>query len=182
MVIFIDGPQLSGKTTLIEGVKRATKKLKFPFGEISKDLGFSNQESVLKGFQVGKDLSALYFISSLVDKDKEDILVDRGPFSSIYYSLAKERMTLKEVSNFSEKVAEFGGDFRYIFVLPKNRPALKRNKFDGFDGLDSFIDPIAQHLIKVVADANRLDCRLFFNDFSKPIEENVKKFERFIYS
>lgn len=182
MVIFIDGPQLSGKTTLIEGVKRATKKLKFPFGEISKDLGFSNQELVLKGFQVGKDLSALYFISSLVDKEKGDLLVDRGPFSSIYYSLAKGRMTLKEVADFSEKVAEFGRDFRYIFVLPKNRPSMRRDKFDGFDGLDSFIDPVAPHFIKVVADINRLDYRLFFNDFSKPIEENVKEFENFIYS
>ena len=175
-VIFIDGPQLSGKSTLIQGLanKYGWKVYKFPFSRYSSELELSTKEE-LKGFQLGKDLASMYWIKSLGMASDEVILIDRGPFSSIYYSLTEGRMSNELVHRFIRELSEFGNNFTYIFVTANGRPGdLVRNKEDGFDGLDKSEENIeAICSLSSMAFWNNLNLKLFVNDFSVSIEENL---------
>lgn len=175
-VIFIDGPQLSGKSTLIKGLsaKYGWKVYKFPFSKYSSKLELSTKEE-LNGFQLGKDLASMYWIKSLAGNSEGVLLVDRGPMSSAYYSLTENRMPTKMVHRFIRELSEFGNDFIYIFITANNRPEeVIREKNDGFDGLDKGEEDIeAVCSLSSMAFWNSLKLKLFVNDFSSSIEENL---------
>ena len=176
MIYFIDGPQQVGKTTLIEGLKTiGMKAFKFPFGSISKEFNLTSNEAI-KGLQIGKDLSGLYFIKSLVEEGTE-ALIDRGPLSTLYYSILKNRMTPEEITNFAMKVGEYGKDHTYIFMVPKNRGDLaSRVKGDGFDdkGLEAVSWEAVCELYNLCQKAG-LKFIILENDFARSIEENIAK-------
>lgn len=174
-VIFIDGPQQVGKSTLIEGLsnKYGWRVLKFPFSKYSSLFGLSSKEE-LKGFQLGKDLSAMYWLSQFADCE-EVVLVDRGPLSSAYYSITDKRMSGAEVSKLIKELASFGSNFKYFFITScgDKDKVDKRSKNDGFDELDLGTEDI-DAVLKIGSDAfwSGIDFHLFCNDFSLSPEEN----------
>lgn len=175
-VIFIDGSQMVGKSTLIKGLeeKYGFETYKFPFSEYTSALGLKSKEE-LRGFQAGKDLSALYWLSQFSDTDKT-IIVDRGPMSTAYYSIACDRMTYLQTDRFIQELAKFGQDFTYIFITAKNRPdGMKRDKKDGFDDLRrGEAKAGVLNYLKGLSEEFDLNLIHFENDFSIPIEENIK--------
>ena len=181
-VIFVDGSQLVGKSTLVEGLssKYGIECYKFPFSEYTSSLNLSSKEE-LRGFQAGKDLSALYWLKQLSDCNKT-ILVDRGPLSTAYYSLALDRMSSYQTEKFIEEVSKLSENFTYIFITAKNSPEnLKRNKKDGFDGLkDVECKPGVFSFLKHLSNKFNLDFHHFENDFSTSVEENVDRFYNLI--
>lgn len=180
MITFIDGSQLVGKSTLVEGLvnKGGFDSYKFPFGEYSNLFNLSTQEE-LKGFQLGKDLASLYFISELFDLSKErknQVLIDRGPMSTVYYSLVLNRMSQTEVQKFFSVLRRYRGEFRFLFITAKNQPTLIRNKKDNFNQLKSQeLDNGALSTISWLTKRYGLEFIHFENDFSIPIEDNVLK-------
>lgn len=179
MLIFFDGPQQSGKSSLIEELvkKGFGKGLKFPFSKYTQEYDFILDHEI-KGFQVGKDMATLYYLSNL-PQPKENYLMDRGPLSTLFYSLTHNRLDAVELSNLSKEVNEYQkkGQIKFVFVVPKNRPKLStRFKLDGFDGLDlnSRLKSDLNQFYRF-AEYHNLNFIKFENDFSIPIEENAKR-------
>lgn len=174
MVIFIDGPQLTGKSSLIEYLKKEYnyKDYKFEFSKFSKLFNIKKKKD-LKNYQLGKDLSLTYILNSLT-KDKDKILIDRGVMSSIYYSLLLKRMKYKEVIKLLDIIKEYK-NLKFVFIISKNKNInLKRNKKDGFDKLSKKQDfEILRLMIRLCKERN-INFNIFYNDFSKNIEYNGK--------
>lgn len=171
MFTFIDGPQLAGKTTLLMKLGSLTQYYKFPFSEYTKKLDLQSNEN-LTGFQVGKDLATLYFISNLKPTTYYPAVVDRGPFSTIYYSILQGRMTTDQIKKFLEEIEKFNF-FKYIFITPKNRPdSFVRDKEDGFDQLEASNSAEAIDYIKEIVRFYNIDISFFENDFRKSIHDN----------
>lgn len=183
-IFFIDGPQMVGKTTLIKCLchKYGYYSYKFPFGDYSKCLGFKSPE-VLKGFQVGKDLATLYWLNrSTFDIGAKVYLIDRGPFSSIYYSLSTGRMTFDEVDTFLDLIKDYSGVTNYIFITSINSPKMDRSKEDGFDDLRSSEEDVDIVLASILdlAKSKGINLIHFENDFSKTPEENIIRLQELI--
>lgn len=182
-IIFVDGSQGAGKSTLISGISSRTPVYihKFPFSEYTKTFSLNSNES-LKGFQLGKDLATLYFMSRTGWPRPWSQIVDRGPFSTAYYSLTTGRMTEGEVEEFIKNIAEFSEPFSFIFVVAKNQVDYVRDKKDGFDNLKrSEVNPVsALETIERLADKYRVGLKVFYNDFSVGISQNVDKFYQLV--
>lgn len=176
MIIFFDGPQGVGKSTLIKGLRDNwsyhSKTYKFEFSKYSKLFNLQFGES-LKGFQLGKDLATLYWLKNLPDTGNL-ALIDRGPLSTLYYSMKFDRLSAKELKDFIDTLISFPGNnpVRYIFITSKNRDNYFREKKDGFDGLDSGEEKTYK-MFENICKRNKLDFTHFENDFSLPIEENI---------
>lgn len=175
-VIFVDGPQMVGKSTLLDGVSKryGLKVYKFPFSKYATLMNFGKED--LRGFQVGKDFSALYWLGQ-VGELGDTILVDRGPMSTAYYSLACNRMSHQQTENFISSLSEFGPSFTYLFITAKNRPnGLSRDKNDGFDNLrkDESEVGVLEFLKKASKKAN-INFIHFENDFDISINSNLEK-------
>ena len=180
-IVFIDGSQCVGKTTLIEGLTNRTpvKVLKFPFADYTKLFNLSDD---IRGFQLGKDLSALYFISNSDLGVDYPVVVDRGPLSTAYYSLTTGRMSLEEIDSLFKVLSGYSDKFSFVLVTAKNQKPIERIRNDGFDELKSSeIDPEkAVSVIKELADKHRVPVKFFENDFSVEISDNIRKFCRMI--
>jgi thymidylate kinase len=175
MLTFIEGPQLSGKSTLIDELSKleSVDIKKFPFTKYSNYFNLKTPDE-LKGFQLGKDLAMLYFLSK-----NNKTLVDRGPLSSLYYSLFLDRMDLATIEGLLTLIAVEFGEVRFVFVIPKNRPAdLVRDKKDRFDQIEKQkSDNLRLRSIKLVIDlakSCKIDLRVFENDFNLSPEENAR--------
>ena len=70
--------------------------------------------------------------------------------------------------------------FSYIFILPLNRKKMKRVKKDGFDGLDEDYNKEIIEKINKISKDKEIKFKVFYNDFSKSIEENGKKLKEII--
>lgn len=184
MLVFFDGPQQSGKSSLIEELAKIGfgKGLKFPFSKYTQEYGFILDHEI-KGFQIGKDMATLYYLSNL-PQPKENYLMDRGPLSTLFYSLTHNRLDAVELSNLSKEINEYQkkGQIKFVFVVPKNRPKLSRFKLDGFDGLD-LDNRLKSDLNQFYrfAEYHNLNFIKFENNFSKPIEENAKALAEILF-
>lgn len=174
MIFIIDGLQQSGKSTLISYSKLT--KYRFPFDKINSDFNFNEQE--LNGFQIGKDLGILEFLKFV----KKDLILDRGPFATLYYSLKLNRWeNFYKTSNlFFRYLKQY--NCCYILIEKINDTKNKvRNKNDGFDFLnDNPNDVIFYNRIKTLFEQNNIKLNIFKNDFSKSIKENSKNFNDFL--
>ena len=182
-ILFVDGSQGVGKSTLISGISSRTPTLvhKFPFSEYSKTFSLSSNES-LKGFQLGKDLATLYFMGRSYYPQPYPQLVDRGPFSTAYYSLTTGRMTKPEVELFLEAVSKMSEHFSFVFVRSVNQADFSRNKGDGFDHLKSTEvgqDEALEFMVNT-AKKYKIPLKVFDNDFSVSIKNNVDRFYRLV--
>ena len=85
-------------------------------------------------------------------------------------------MSEKEILNYLECLKEFD-NFKFLFILPKKRKEkIIRNKNDGFDDLDNNeCDYEAIEYINNYCKTNNIDFEIFYNNFSKSIEENGEK-------
>ena len=179
MNIFIDGFQNVGKTTLIQQSKY--KHFRFPFDTYINDFDLKDPES-LNGFQLGKDLGMLFALDTM---EKNSVRIfDRGPFSTIYYSVKENRWkTNKYANNFLNHIKIFKDNI-FVFVTKINDSLnLKREHNDGFDYLDDDKEYSKDYYLgylEGLAYLNGIKLYFFENDFSKSIEENVERFNTFI--
>lgn len=176
MIIFIDGVQLSGKTTLIKEFEKINmNNYKFDFPKYTSEFHLKKKD--LKGFQLGKDLSML----SLLKNFNNDLIVDRGIYSSIYYSLLYKRMSKKDILKLLDIIAKNFNEFIYIFIYSKNSQNIIRDKKDGFDNLDKSINYETLLFINNESKKRNIKFTLFVNDFNLSIEENFKTLRNVIY-
>ncbi len=176
MIIFIDGIQLSGKTTLIKEFEKINiNNYKFDFSKYTSKFNLKKKD--LKGFQLGKDLSLLSFLKTI----NKDLIIDRGIYSSIYYSLIYKRMSKKDILKILDVISEEFNEFIYIFIFNKNSQNIIRNKKDGFDNLDKTIDYETLLFINNESKKRNIKFTLFINDFNLSIEENFKTLRDVIY-
>lgn len=175
MILFIDGPQGAGKSTLIDYLveKKNFKKYKFDFSKYSQAFKI-NQNSKLKNYQIGKDFATLYWLKELANSE-DNIVIDRGVMSSIYYSYSYKRMSKKEILIYFNLLEDFK-NFKFMFILPKKRTNFIRNKEDGFDSLDiNEYDTDTIDFIINNSNERNIDFDVFYNNFTKSIEENGER-------
>lgn len=191
MVTFIDGPQISGKTTLCQNlVERNKAQLhKFPFSQYTKAFGFQEDLSALNGFQVAKDLACLHWLDEFRAEPYsfgKKILIDRGPLSTAYYSFTHNRLTEDQLDKFWDAISYYshGVDcpFSFIFMVGVNKPVIERQKADGFDHLRLHEDEKdGTQYICQMAKMHGLPFKFFENDFSKPVKDNADRLLKEIY-
>lgn len=174
MRLFVDGFQNTGKSTLLDNL--GIKHSRFPFNQYMDEIGIED----INGFQLGKDLGILFAL--LVAGNDEDIVFDRGPFSTVFYSLKEARYgekTEETMRAFLRVVAEFP-DCRYVFLLKKNEHLGERRVHeDGFDYLDDDGDPKKNKTLKKMkqmAEEEGIKLMLFENDFAFSPKENAERF------
>ena len=178
MIIFVDGIQNVGKTTLVSNCKYRHNR--FPFNEYL-DFFKLNKDD-LKGFQLGKDLGMLFGLQY----SKEDIIFDRGPLSTIFYSLKEERYgenTLSVVLNFFKTLSRYK-KCRFVWIDKSNdKQKNKRNHNDGFDYLNDEEDPKKGEIINTMFSlAKTAGVRIykFVNDYSIKLKQNYHNFNDFL--
>lgn len=181
MIIFVDGFQNTGKTSLIENC--GYKHNRFPFNQYLDKYQLNENKERLNGYQLGKDLGILFGLQ-YTDKN---LVFDRGPFSTIFYSLKEKRYgenTNDIVAYFLQDLREYKEKCKYIFVIKCNdKGNNERIHNDGFDYLNDDNDPNKEKILQIMllgARIARLDIRIFINDFSKPLEENQKEFNKLL--
>lgn len=179
MILFIDGPQGAGKSTLIDYLKKYNfKSYKFDFSKYSQAFKIK-QNSQLKNYQIGKDFATLYWLKELANSN-ENIVIDRGVMSSIYYSHHFKRMNEKEIITYFDLLEDFK-EFKFLFLLPKKRGEFIRNKEDGFDSLDSNeYDSDTIDFMITKANERDIDFDIFYNNFTKSIEENGERLKNYL--
>lgn len=174
MINIIDGLQLAGKTTLIKEVNKDNqfKVYKFDFSYYSKL--FNINKSKIGSFQLGKDLSMLYFLK---DRKDENIIVDRGIFSTIYYSLLYKRLKKIDIINLFNIIEREYFNYNFIFVIKINdiKNENKRDKKDGYDKLNKKIDSNILNFIIKQCYERQIKFTVFFNNYYESIEENSKR-------
>lgn len=172
MIIFVDGFQNTGKTTLLDNCKY--KHDRFPFNQYLDKFGLNAE---INGFQIGKDLGILFGLQFT----NENIVFDRGPLSTIFYSLKEDRYgkdTAKVIVKFLIELKKYP-NCKYIFVKKINDPKqVERNHSDGFDYLDDDNDPEKDNILDMMRNIcyHQIDMVIFENDFSDTIEHNSERF------
>ena len=180
MNVFVDGFQNTGKTTLLE--KSKYKCNRFPFNQYLDEFNLTSKEE-LNGFQIAKDLGILFGLS--FSRSQETILFDRGPFSTLYYSLKDNRWSknIDNYKNFAKEISKFR-NMIYIFVIKiNNYNENERSHNDGFDYLQDDGDPNKFRYLEMIQSFARsagIELYIFENDYSKSIEENVEKFDNYV--
>ena len=175
MIIFIDGWQGSGKTTLIENCKY--KHGRFPFNQYLNKFDLD-----INDLQITKDL-AILFTSQFI---KDNVILDRGPFSTIYYSLKEDRYgkdTPLQMMKFMKELREYN-NCQFVWIFKTNDNSLQPRKHnDGFDYLNDDEDPNKEKLLQSIFDtAQNLGIMIhtFEVDFSLKEKDNVKRFNDFL--
>lgn len=179
MIIFVDGFQNTGKTTLIAGSNRIYDR--FPFNQYLTGYELEGKKEELNGFQLGKDLGILFALKYT----NYDLVFDRGPFSTIFYSLKENRygdQTIDVLARFIMDIKDYK-NYKYIFVVKKNNKLTERKHNDGFDYLNDDLDENKEKILKDIMNTCKLfkiDIRIFENDFSKSVEDNQKEFNKLL--
>ena len=180
MIVFVDGFQNTGKTSLIEGCSYLHNR--FPFNQYLEDYDLLNKKEELNGFQLAKDLGIL-FASRYI---KHNVVFDRGPFSTIFYSLKENRYddnTPEVIMKFLVEISKFE-NCEYVFVTKKNeKQNNKREHNDGFDYLDDDNDLEKENILENIIKASKLigiKLHIFENDFSKSLQQNIEDFNKFL--
>lgn len=179
MNIFVDGFQNTGKTTLIE--KSDFKFNRFPFNQYLDLFELKSQDN-LNAYQIAKDLGILFGLQY----NKENVIFDRGPFSTIFYSIKENRYgekTLELMMKFLKEISKFK-NCKYVFVVKKNEDkSIKREHNDGFDYLNDDEDQEKYKLLDYIVNAAKsfgIEISIFTTDFAKPLEDNIYYFNRLL--
>ena len=184
MLIEISGMQKAGKSTLIEGLTFNFNLYKFPMGGVCKQFGIKPTWEM----QIAKDISTLEFYSQVVKiSEADDIptITDRGPLSTIFYSILFKRASLDQIKEFVKYLANYRTDWRPIWIEGVNQPnMLGRSKADGFDTLQDGLDMIdvvdARETMLSILNENDITVHLLYNNFKNSIKENQEMFQEAI--
>lgn len=172
MLIFVEGFQGVGKTTLLESSGYSYNH--FPFAYYVKEFGFKDEK--LTGFQFGKDLGILYALRNI----NLPLLFDRGPFSSVYYSLKEKRCSEEFLRSYLKEISKYK-DCKYLFIQKVNGLASsERKRSDGFDYLNDENDSKKEERfeqMKNLANEYGIKFHFFENDFSKNFSLVKKDFK-----
>ena len=181
MLIEISGMQKAGKSTLIEGLTFNFNLYKFPMGPVCKYFGIKPTWEM----QVAKDISTLEFYSQVIKASEADdipTISDRGPLSTIFYSILFNRTSLDNVKDFVKYLASnYPTDWRPVWVVGVNQPdTVGRTKNDGFDklqdGLDSAEVDIASKTMFNILEENHIKPTIFYNNFKLGVEKSQENF------
>lgn len=181
MLIEISGMQKAGKSTLIEGLTFNYNLYKFPMGGVCKRFGIKPTWEM----QIAKDISTLEFYSQVVKLSEADdipTISDRGPLSTIFYSILFKRASLDQVKDFVEFLANnYPTDWRPVWVEGVRQPVLTRKKSDGFDKLQDGLDPIevayARETMMTILNEYGIKPTIIYNNFKNSIEKNQELFQ-----
>ena len=181
MLIEISGMQKAGKSTLIEGLTFNFNLYKFPMGGVCKKFSIKPTWEM----QVAKDISTLEFYSQVVKLSEADdipTISDRGPLSTIFYSILFKRASLDQIKDFVEFLASnYPTDWRPVWVVGVNQPnTVGRSKDDGFDklqdGLDDIEVDIACKTMFDILNENNIQPVVFYNNFELGVEKSQENF------
>jgi uncharacterized protein YeeX (DUF496 family) len=183
MIAFVDGLQNVGKSTILGLLPEEYVVKTFSFAEHCINFDIKNNKDKLNGFQIGKDLGFMFALEEFCSKGK--IIFDRGPVSTLYYSLFEDRMTENELNCFFDVLQSYNKDYLHIFVEKINDNInIVRNKNDGFDYIEKNenIDK-SKRIIETIKDEfKKRDIQFIFfqNDYSKTKEENAENFVKLL--
>lgn len=182
MLIEISGMQKAGKSTLIEGLTFNHRMYKFPMGGVCKEFGVKPTWEL----QIAKDISTMELYKQLLDVIHDDHLptiADRGPLSTIFYTLLFNRASEEDVEKFIKYLSQY--PFWWpVWTEGINQPEITREKTDGFDSLQDGLDPNQVKIIKQkmfgLLTKYGIPYTIYYNDFAKPISENQELFASMI--
>lgn len=178
MFVFIEGFQNVGKTTLINAA--GYYDLRFGFVKYLDEFNLKERDS-LNGFQIGKDLGML-FLSDFCYKTK-NLVIDRGPLSTLYYSIKEKRWPSEEyVRSYLKEISSFK-KARYIWVTKINdNTNHKRDRKDGFDFINDDEENYKYRIeqLKKYCKEYGIYFEVFVNDYSKSPKENAKRLRALI--
>lgn len=181
MLIEISGMQKAGKSTLIEGLTFNFNLYKFPMGPVCKHFCIKPTWEM----QIAKDISTLEFYSQVVKLSEADdipTISDRGPLSTIFYSILFNRTRLDNVKDFVKYLASnYPTDWKPVWVEGKNQPdTVGRMKNDGFDDLQTGIHQlnfeIAKNTMFNILNENHIQPTVFYNNFELGVEKSQENF------
>lgn len=175
MIIFVDGYQNVGKSEMVDNCKY--KHNRFPFNQYLDELKLD-----LNNYQLGKDLG-MVFMSNFI---KDNVILDRGPLSTVFYSLKENRYgdkTVEMMIRFLEQIKPYK-NCRFVWVNKINdNDQLPRIHEDGFDYLDDDHDNKKEEtfvfMLKLL-DYVGIDVHIFENDFSVKLKQNYHRFNNFL--
>lgn len=180
MLIEISGMQKAGKSTLIEGLTFNFNLYKFPMGGVCKYFGIKPTWEM----QIAKDISTLEFYSQVIKiSEADDIptISDRGPLSTIFYSILFNRASLDQIKEFVDYLANYRTDWRPLWVEGVNQPIIKRSKSDGFDKLQDDVDHVAienaRETMLTILKERDIVPTILYNNFENTIEKNQELFQ-----
>lgn len=183
MLIEISGMQQAGKSTLIEGLTFNFNLYKFPMGGVCKYFAIKPTWEL----QVAKDISTLQFYEQVVKMSEADeipTISDRGPLSTIYYSLLFKRATVDQIEKFVEYLSNFRSSWYPVWVEGINQPSMTRGKNDGFDTLQTGLDDTEAKLVKQtmfgLLDKYGIKYTVIYNNFENPIDKNQQLFDNML--
>lgn len=179
MLIEISGMQKAGKSTLIEGLTFNYNWYKFPMGGVCKYFDIKPTWEM----QISKDIAMLTFYEQVVKcSEADDIpsISDRGPLSTIFYSILFKRANEFQIEQFVKFLSNWKTDWKPVWVEAINQPVLVREKDDNFnhlqDGLDVNEVKLAKQKMFGLLDKYGIRYKIITNDFSQSIEENQDNF------
>ena len=180
MLIEISGMQKAGKTTLIEGLTFEYNHYKFPMGTVCKYFEIQPTWEM----QIAKDISTMELYDQLVlvsDICDTPTISDRGPLSTIFYSLLFKRASDEQI----ERFVKFLSGYRFwrpVWVDSINQPVMNREKNDNFDKLQDGLDDnevkLAKQKMFGLLDKYHKPYKIIINDFNNTVEENQQKFDQ----
>ena len=182
MLIEVSGMQKAGKSTLIEGLTFNFNLYKFPMGGICKCFGIQPTWEM----QIAKDISTLEFYSQVVKiSEADDIptISDRGPLSTIFYSLLFKRAKEEQVEQFVEYLANnYPTDWKPVWVEGVNQTNdVRRLKNDGFDHLQDNVTHLDVELSKAtmlnLLEKHGIKPVIFCNNFNDGIKQSRDNFQ-----
>lgn len=120
MIIFLEGPRASGKSTLLKSLSSEIEKFQFEFVNYVDYFQLERNSRNLHDFSLGKDLM-------LMQLNRDGIIpftvVDRGPLTVIVYSLMDNRISEKEIGDFKKLLIENNlWKDCYVILLKTNKP------------------------------------------------------------
>lgn len=175
MFLEVSGLQQVGKTTLIKKLPTDFLTYKFPFTDTYKFLNIKDEWD----FCQTKDIAMLDFSKNL----NIDIISDRGPLSSVFYCLLRDKCSKHQAQSFLEFILDKYADWKTIWVWTDNNSDIgKRDKNDSYDDLENFdksyIKSIESYIFDIVQ-KNR-NIYTFYNNFKESIDENANDFQELI--
>lgn len=183
MLIEISGMQKVGKSTLIEGIHLNFNRYKFPMGPVCKAFNVKPTWEL----QIAKDISTMELFQQIIREsvaDKIPTISDRGPLSTIFYSILFNRTTDEQLDNFVKYLSQYKSFWRPIWVEAINQPEMKREKLDDFnnlqDGLDINNVKLAKQKMFGLLDKYGISYKIHINDFAMSIEQNKENFSEIV--
>lgn len=178
MLIEISGMQKAGKSTIIDGLTFNHRFYKFPMGGVCKEFGVKPTWEL----QIAKDISTMELYKQMLDVIHDDHLptiTDRGPLSTIFYTLLFKRASDEDVEKFVKYLSAY--PFWWpVWVEGINQPELTREKTDGFDslqdGLDANLVKATKQKMFALLDKYGIPVIIHYNDFAQSIEKNQDEF------